>query len=141
MKKILTILVLTTITAISSYAQCGKKVLITGSKTEYLDDAGNVTRTEEEHTEITYDSSSITIAPNDHKMEGAIKSTTCNWTVPFKDGQTILKTTIVPEGGNNVDITITITGKEGKFTFMAEVEDQRHKKIRMVVDKFEEAKN
>jgi hypothetical protein len=138
MKKILTILALLAALSTYSYSQCDKKVLLTSSKTEYLGADGTVQRSEDEHTDIVFDKTNITITPGDHTMTGTIKSVTCDWQTPFKEGKMVLKVTIEHGEGGPMDVTITITGKDGKISFLAEVDKDANKKIRLTVDKFEE---
>ena len=93
MKKIFAGLLLMAACHLTGYAQCDKKILLTGSKTEYLNAEGSVERSEDEQTTIEYDKNNITITPGneDHRMVGTITSTECNWQTPFKDGKTVLK--------------------------------------------------
>lgn len=139
MKKILLGLILCISTTLISYAQCDKKVTLTGSRTEYLGADSSVQRTEDEHSLIEFDKNNITIIPGneDHKMNGTITSATCNWQTPFKEGKTVLKVAL-DDNDKKVNITITITGKDGKISFLAEVDNDPNKKIRLVVDTFEE---
>jgi hypothetical protein len=44
------------------------------------------------------------------------------------------------EQGRIFGLTITVEGKEGKISFLAEIDEQPDRKIRIVVDKFEEKK-
>ena len=144
MKKVLFLLMLLTILGIVfSYAQCGKKQLITSAKTDYLDANGNLQRSVDENTTIEYDKSNITITidKGDSKvMSGPVKLDSCNWTVPYKDGKSIVKALVSDARGDAKNLTITIEGKDGKLTFLAEVEERPDMKIRLTIDKFEEKK-
>lgn len=144
MKKVLFLLMLLTILGIVfSYAQCGKKQLITSAKTDYLDANGNLQRSVDENTTIEYDKSNITITidQGDSKvMSGPVKLDSCNWTVPYKDGKSIVKAVVSDARGDAKNLTITIEGKDGKLTFLAEVEERPDMKIRLTIDKFEEKK-
>jgi hypothetical protein len=72
----------------STFAQCDKRVIITSSKTEYLDTAGNVIRSVDENSIVEFDSKEIIITPGeDPVMKGAISSFTCDWKTPFKEGR------------------------------------------------------
>lgn len=123
-----------------SYAQCDKKVVLTSSKTEYLGADSLVQRTEDELSEVVIDKTTITVKPGDRNtMTGTINSYTCNWTTPYKEGKLVLKTTFT-DGGESKDVNITISGKDGKVTFLAEVIGE-DRKIRLAVDKFEEKTN
>lgn len=141
MKKILVAFFLL-FASVAGFAQCGKNVILTASKTEYLDAAMNVQHTVDEHTIITLRDSTVTITPGDdaHKMTGIIKSKSCIWTVPFKEGKSTVTTTITDENGRVKNLTITIEGNGGKLTFLAEIDEMPDRKIRVSVDTFEAEK-
>jgi hypothetical protein len=125
----------------SSFAQCDKKVIVTSSKTEYLDANGEVQRSVDEITTVEYDKKDIIITAGDnHSMQGTIDSMTCDWKTPFKEGKTVIKTSITNPQGQTFSLTITIEGKEGKITFLAEMAEMPDQKIRIAVEKFEEKK-
>jgi len=140
MKKII-LPILFLIAGISVYAQCDKRVIITSSKTEYLDADGNVQRSVDETSIVEFDSKEIIITPGDDPvMKGTISSFTCDWKTSFKEGKTVLKTTLTNGQGQNFGLTITVEGKDGKISFLAEIDEQPGQKIRIVVEKFEEKK-
>ena len=136
-KHVLTILFVA-IAGISSYAQCDKKSILTSSKTEYLTSTGEIRREKDELTTIEFDSKGITIAPGDHVMDGTINSITCDWKTPYKDGKTVIKSTIFMGDGQTMDVVITIEGKDGKIILL--FEESPEKRIRVTADKFEEKK-
>jgi len=141
MKKALFILMMLLLLGIVfSYAQCGKKQIITASKTEYLDASGNVQRTVDESTTIEYNDSLIVITTGaeGQEMRGTVKSITCGWKTAYKEGKTVIKAPIVDPRGDVKNLTITIEGKEGKLVLLAEAEERPERKIRIVIDKFEE---
>lgn len=139
MKTIVLILSLLIAGTMTSFAQCGKKFTITSSKTEHMDSNGTVTRTDDEQAVVVIGKTDLNITVNDdHKMTGTIKSDTCNWPVAYKEGKTILKATITTPDGADKNVTITITGKDGKVTLLFEVEDEPDDRIRVAADKFEE---
>ena len=125
-----------------SYAQCDKSKLLTASKTEYLDANGTVQKTVDEPTTIEYHKSGITITHGvqNEQMTGTIKSDSCNWKIPYKEGKTILRADISDPNGDVKTLTITIEGKNGTFSFLAEADGMPDRRIRLVVDKFEEKK-
>ena len=45
---------------------------------------------------------------------------------------------ITPGGGDSMNLTITIEGKEGKITFLAVIEQMPDRRIMLLADKFEE---
>jgi hypothetical protein len=139
MKAITLLLSLLVAGATSSFAQCGKKFTITTSKTEHLDSGGNITRTDDEKAVVVISKADLNISVNDeHKMTGTIKSDTCNWPVAYKEGKTVIKAVITNQNGDDRNVTITITGKDGKVTLLFEMEGEPDDRIRVAADKFEE---
>jgi hypothetical protein len=127
------------------FAQCDKKLSLTSSKTDHLDTSGNVERSVNEQTVIEINKSNISVVIDGDNgkqtMTGVIKSNTCNWKTPFKEGKTIINTTLNREGGDGEkDFILTIEGKEGKVTLFVEKVEAPDKKLRLPLDKFEEGK-
>ena len=123
------------------FAQCDKKVSIISSKSEQLDDSGQVQGSRDEKTIVDISTTDVNVSvasdEGDQKLTGKIKSKTCDWKTPFKEGKTVVTTTL-NDNGNDKDFTITIEGKDGKVTLVAESPQMPGRKIRLVVDKFEE---
>lgn len=140
MRKILFALSILLASNTASVAQCGKAATLTSSKTEYLDSNMVLQRTMDEKSVVELSDSVITIAPGNEprKMTATIKSNTCNWTVPYKEGKSLIKATLHSEHGEMKNLTITIEGKDGKVTLLAEVEDMPDRKIRVAADAFKE---
>ena len=142
MKKILLPFLLTIVTA-AGYAQCEKKVLLTSNVTEHLDASDSLQRSNDEKSTIHIGSTEIKIIPGndeEHQITGEIKSHTCNWTIPFKEGKSVIKAEMTDPRGETKNATITITGKDGKVTLLFELADMPERKIRVRIDKFEEVK-
>lgn len=127
----------------ATYAQCDKKVVVTSSKTEHLGADSSVIRTDDETDTVEFDKTTLNVtihnAERDQKLKGTVNSYTCDWSSPFKEGKTVLKATLTNENGESRGLTITVTGKGGKVSFLADVEGE-DEKVRLVVDKFEEKK-
>jgi hypothetical protein len=139
MKTIIIMLSLLMAGSTLSYAQCGKKVVLTTSKTEHLDANGVVQRTDDEKAVVEIGKSDLNITVNnEHKMTGTIKSDSCNWSIPYKQGKTIIKATLSNDQGEDKNVTITIEGKDGKVTLLFEMEGMPDDRIRVGIDKFEE---
>ena len=140
MKKII-LSVLSIVTLfLSSHAQCEKKIVFESSKTEFLDRNGEVMRGMDQHTVIHITGKAITIEPsNDHVMNGDIKSDTCAWKVPYKEGKWTLNT-IFNEKGQDKKVTIVIEGKENRVSMTVTIDQEDQKIIRVWADKFEEVK-
>ena len=141
MKKLILGLFLVMGAGLASYAQCEKRVLIVSSVTEHLK-GGEVERTKDETSTIEFDAKEIIISPGDDpSITGTIKSTTCEWKTPFKEGKSVVKAVVTDPRGQTFNITVTVEGKEGKISFLLEIEEQPDRKIRLLVDKFEEKKS
>lgn len=136
MKKIiLTLSLLIGLSAVT-FAQCDKTVELSSSKTNHLDEKGAVTRSDDETAVIDINKSTVEISVNgEHKISAPIKSNTCNWAVPFKEGKTIIKAT-ADHNGQDENITITIEGKDGKVTLLFEMESEPGDRIKVGIDKF-----
>ena len=141
MKKIILPLFLMLSAASAAFAQCDKKMVLTSSKTEYLNGSYEVQETKDEKIVVEYGKSDITIINDDNqdeKLTGTVSSYTCDWKTPLKAGKTILKAVLVDKSGDVKKVTITIEGKDGKVTFLGEMDDDPGRKIRVTADKFEE---
>ena len=139
MKKVIFFLVILVCSEIS-FAQCDKTSVLSSSQTEYLDGNHTVQRTVDEKSVIEINKSEVVITHgNDQrKMIGTIKSDSCNWKNPFKEGKSIIKVTFTRDGEKAMNATITIEGKDEKVSFFVEIEEMPDKKIRVMADKFEE---
>ena len=139
MKTIILILSLLVAGTVISFAQCGKKIVLTTSKTDHLDANGIVVRTADEKAVVEITPKTLNISVNDdHKMSGTIKSDSCFWKTPFKDGKTVIKASLSTDDGDTKNVTITIEGKDGKITLLFEMEGMPDDRIRVAADKFEE---
>ena len=123
-------------------AQCDKKVSLTSSKTQHWDSQGALKHTDDEKVIVEFTKSDVTVSI-DHdggqqKLSGKIKSDTCDWKVPFKEGKTRLHVTLSNDEGESRDYTMTIIGKDGQLSFMAESKDEPDDIIKLEVEKFEE---
>ncbi len=134
MKTLILIFSIVALTATASHAQCDKKVKFSSSKTEYLDSGGNLTRTEPENAVVQISKTTVAITVNgESKGNFEIKSLTCDWKVPFKEG----KTSIKASQGEMV-ISFIIEGKGGKVTAQFVAEGREDNVIKVTADKFEE---
>ena len=125
------------------FAQCDKTLILTSSRTEHLDADGNLGRAVDEQTAIEINKSKISIVIENGKqtLTGVIKSNICNWTAPFKEGKSVINTTISDEdSGGEKDYKLTIEGKDGKVTLLAQSVQDPERKLKFTLDKFEEKK-
>ena len=123
-------------------AQCDKPVVLTSSKTEYLNAGGLVQRTVEEVCVIKIGKTQVTIAPSGHDvMTGAITSTVCDWKEPFKTGKTTVEARFEDGNGAESSATISIEGKAGKIICLMKEKERPDRTIRVTIDKFEEQKS
>jgi hypothetical protein len=141
MKKItvmVALLVLVMISTIkSAKAQCKGESVFSASKSVYLDSADREARTVDENCTIRIDSTGITITPGDDAvMTGKVTTIECNWTIPFKDGKSIFKSTLSAPNGESRAATFVVEGKSGVVTLIATLDNDRNKRIKLVADKF-----
>ena len=143
MKHLILIVALLSFYNFKSMGQCDKSVTLSATKTEFIDAGGTVQDTKEEKTIVEISKTNLLIIPGeeDHKMTGTIKSYTCDWKIPFKEGKLIIKALLDDEGdGEPKNLTITIEGKDGKLSFLGEIEEMPDRKVKLTVEKFEEKK-
>jgi hypothetical protein len=123
-------------------AQCDKKVSLTSSKTQHWDDHGTLKHTDDEKVVVEFTKSDMTVSidhdGNQQQLTGKVKSDTCDWKIPFKDGRSRFHVTLNNDNGESRDYTMTITGKDGKLSFTAESKDEPDDIIKLDIDKFEE---
>jgi len=127
--------------ATAAHAQCDQKVVISSSKTEHLGADSMVTHSENDSTTVEFDKTNLDVtvrgADRNQHLKGTVKSYSCDWSVPFKEGKTVIKATLANEEGETRDLTITVTGTGGKVGFLAELAGDEIQRIRLVVDRFE----
>jgi hypothetical protein len=125
----------------SLHAQCDKTLQITSSKTNFLNAKNEVQGSKDDNVVVDITKTTITVTPNgdpQNAITGTIKENSCNWTVPFKEGKTVIKSVLVDPSGDTKDATITIEGKNGKITLLAEAKEKPDQKLQLEVTKFEE---
>lgn len=139
MKNLILIFSMVVLCAAASYAQCDKKVKFTSSKTEHLDSGGNLTRTENEDALVQISKSAVIVTVNgEPRGTFAVKSMTCDWKVPFKEGKMVIKGAMTTDQGDGLTVSLTFEGKDGKVTGYFVAEGQEEDVIKVVANKFEE---
>ena len=71
-------------------------------------------------------------------MKGNIKEMSCNWSEPYKNGKTVIKSELTEGHGDTHDAVITIEGKDGLITITLELNDKPDMKIKIYANKYEE---
>jgi len=93
-------------------------------------------------TTVEFNKSNITVSishdDGDEKLTGTVKSYACDWKIPFKEGTTKLDITLSNDNGESRDYSVTIQGKDGKITLMAEDKEHPDDKIKLEAVAFEE---
>ena len=142
MKSILIAVFLLAAGSTACLAQCDKKVSFSSSKTQHLDESGTLKQADDETTVVEFNKTDITVSINhdgqDQKMTGTVKSYVCDWNVPFKTGKTTMNVSLKNDDGEARDFTVTIEGKDGAITLLAENKDHPDDKIKLEAVKFEE---
>ena len=137
LKKTILVALLLVAGSTATFAQCDKKATLTSSVTNYVNAKGEIERTKDEETVITVSKTELSITPGDEEtMSGTAKTYSCNWKVPFKEGKTVITSTVMNHG-REMNVTVTIEGKDGKVMLTFEALEMPGKKIQVVADKFE----
>jgi len=144
MKKTVLLMLLAVIVTVNVSAQCKKRIMLTSATTQYVDDGGAVADSRPENVSIVITDTGLVVTISGegqeaHDLIGKISSYTCDWKVPYKEGKTVIKSLLADPRGEERNATMTIEGKNGKISFLAEIEGEQ-RKIALVVDKFEEKK-
>lgn len=138
MKKLLFLPILFLSVQFQSFAQCSEEVILSASKTEYLNGSGVLQRTVDESSTIELSKTKVVIKPGnaDQVMTGTITSDTCNWKTPYTEGLTVIHATFEEPSGEPRHVTLKLEGVSGKVTFLMEIQEMPDKKIRVSIDKF-----
>lgn len=126
--------------AAAAKAQCNQSLQLSSAKTNFLNADYQSQGSREEKTVIDITPAAITITPNGNAADaltGKIKAMQCNWKIPFKEGKTVIKTDLVDPSGDTKDATITIEGRDGKITLLAEAKERPNQIMQLEVNKFE----
>lgn len=143
MKTILSYLLLLMTASTMGYSQCDKNLIITSSRTEYLDANDSIQHTALENTTIEISPVAISIAPGDdlnRVMNGKISAIECQWKIPFSEGRSVIKAAFINRAGETKNATLTIEGKNGRIVFLLAAAENPEFRIKVLADKFEEKK-
>ena len=138
MKTTLLLAILLLSAASFSYGQCGKKVLWMSSKTEFFGSDSSLQRTDTVKTILEFDTSTIRVRHGDLDLTGTVKSSSCDWTIPYKAGQLHLTLTLTTPDGGTADATLTIQGKGDKIVLFWTESDNPEGYVREEADRFED---
>jgi hypothetical protein len=139
MKKIILILFVLGMFSKWSSAQCEKKIVWTSVKEEFTDGNGNVQHTDADSVIVQTTKTDVYFNHNNEdEMKGDIKEMSCNWSEPFKNAKTIIKSQLTEGHGDTHDAVITIEGKDGQITITLELNDKPDMKIKIYANKYEE---
>jgi hypothetical protein len=124
-----------------SKAQCDGVTKWKCTKMKIIDGSGNVKNEKDENVTVIAGNKNINVTPEDapDEMEGTVSEYTCNWTVPGKNGKTIIKSDLTDKQGKLRHATITIEAVDGKITITLEAEEEPTK-ILLEVASYEEVK-
>lgn len=123
------------------YSQCNAKIILSATGVEIMDKNNDVKSKDTERiTTIKYDTRAIEINTEYNTRYGSIDSVYCNWSVPYKEGRTYLRGKLNFENGYQWVIKLTITGKEGKLTLLADMEHPDASVMRFALTTYEENK-
>ncbi|MEO7522994.1 MAG: hypothetical protein ABIT58_02810 [Ferruginibacter sp.] len=137
MKKIIFSLLFISATGITTYAQCNQTVTFNTSQTEYQDGKGSVA----ENTAVVFDNQDIKILTNgnvDDQLTGTVLSSSCDWKKSYREGKTILKTSLSNKKMGPKNATLTMEGKDGNVSLLVEMDNMPAKKFQLTAEAFKE---
>lgn len=118
---------------LSTFAQCEENAVLSTSKTNLADPSGEPIGVKDEKTVLRFSKTAIMLNIDGvDRGELKIVSQSCNWTIPYKEGKSIINAKL-----NNSDYTLTIEGKEGKVKLHVVKNESDDSILMMLVDKFE----
>jgi hypothetical protein len=129
------------LTTLSAQAQCDKKITWNASKTEYLSANGEVENSVTEPSTIEMTLTKVTLVKGfnaNDVVSGEITQPECNWTEPYRKGKTSFSSQLFKTNGENRHASITIEGVEGKVAITLAIEGMEGKKIRLLVDSYQQ---
>ncbi|WP_295795186.1 hypothetical protein [Mucilaginibacter sp.] len=136
MKKILSTLTLLLAITGTSLAQCGKTALLTSTATDHVDATGKLIRSEKETVLVEISKTAVDISVNgQHRINGVIKTNTCAWSQSYKTGKTVIHA-VIKKDGKDENVTLTITGKNGKIILGFVMESDLNDQVKITADKF-----
>jgi hypothetical protein len=123
------------------FSQCDKKIILSATGAEILDDQDKIKIKDTLRvTTIKYDTKVFEITTEFATLHGTIDSISCNWKIPFKEGNTFIKGKLSFENGDQWGTTLNISGKDGKLSLLTDMEHPDANKMRFALEKFEESK-
>jgi len=146
MKKFVLLFVVLAAFAISTSAQCDKKVQWSATKADFVDEAGATQDTKNVKVEIYTNKKEIKITHDDDltdSLVGSVKEFNCDWKQPFKNGKTIIKADLQEKNGEYTNSIITIEAVDAKISITINMvaPDGRKMIIKIPVDNYAEGKN
>lgn len=133
MKSIIITLFISLAGTLSTFAQCEENAVLSTSKTNLADPSGEPIGVKDEKTVLRFSKTAIMLNIDGvDRGELKIVSQSCNWTIPYKEGKSIINAKL-----NNSDYTLTIEGKEGKVKLHVVKNESDDSILMMLVDKFE----
>ncbi|WP_449437044.1 hypothetical protein [Pedobacter steynii] len=128
----------------SSYAQCNKNFILEANKTDFMDTAGRVTRSQEKPVDISLKDSVLTIQFGDNRdqvLTGKINKSVCTYKTPFKEGKMVIFADLSNPAGIHQTATLKLSTNAGNTTITYTSLERPNIRIQLSADKFEELKN
>lgn len=141
MKKMFLSLVILLLAGSAAIAQCDKHVVYYSDKQERLNAEGDVidTKTDAVSIEFTKEAIVVNVGDRPGALKATIQATTCEWKEVYKEGKAVYKVWFQrPDIGESTEGAMTVEGKEGKLQLMVEMDRLEGKRIRILVNKYEE---
>lgn len=142
MKKMMLAVIVLFITITTAIAQtpCDKKAVYHSERQELLDTDGQVVDSKSDvvDIEVTKEAISVKVNDKDGELTGTVKEVACEWKTPYQEGKATYKVTFAKGNGESSEGSLTIEAKEGKVTALFAIEAMNGKKLRAIINKYEE---
>jgi hypothetical protein len=119
--KYLVIICVLTFLSLNSIAQCDKNVVYISGEADFVDSAGNVLRSKQGKITARFSKTEFVLVHDDDEddaLRGDVKNLSCEWEVPFQNGNTIFESDLIEKSGEKNSGMVSIEGKDGKLLIM-----------------------
>ncbi|MBO9563008.1 MAG: hypothetical protein J7621_09555 [Niastella sp.] len=125
----------------AAIAQCDKNVVYHSDKQERISAEGDVMDSKTDVLSIVFTKETITVNANDkpEALKATIQGTTCDWKEIYKEGKAVYKVLFQkPDTGETNEGSMTVEAKDGKLYLLVEMARLDGKKIKVLINKYEE---
>ena len=121
-------------------AQCDQKISWKASKAVFVDSSGKEERVDEAPLRIETSPGEIVILRGEggeDRMSGPVKSFTCEWKEPFKNGKATYAADLSDAQGESLRVRLEFVAEEGKIKLTLIPENMGGRRILVQVESYE----